>query len=107
MATVDDIQKQIDELLKQKSELLSKEKQSIIDELKLKIKNYEITAEDLGFTVKNDRSKKVAKTTLPPKYRNDATGDTWHGGRGAKPKWVKDIEAKGESIEKYLIKSEA
>lgn len=104
MASLKDIQEQIKKLQQQEQELLSKEKEKIIFEVMEKIATYHITAEELGFKVGGKKKVTATKNTLPPKYRNDATGDTWHGGKGPRPKWVKEIEAKGESIEKYLIK---
>lgn len=107
MTALADIQKQIAELQKQAEQIVNNEKSTVIAELKEKITAYNITAEELGFSIKTQRGKKATKTTLPAKYRNDATGDTWHGGRGAKPKWVKEIEANGGNIDDYLIKIES
>ncbi len=99
MTTLADIQKQIDELLKQKSELVSKEKETVIEEMKEKIRIYGITTSELGFR-KNSKASTPA-TTKTVKYKNEK-GETW-GGRGPKPQWVKDVEASGESLEKYLF----
>lgn len=38
----------------------------------------------------------------PAKYRSPE-GETWSGGPGRKPMWVRKIEERGESIEKYRI----
>jgi DNA-binding protein H-NS len=38
---------------------------------------------------------------VKPKYRGP-NGELWTG-RGRSPKWVEQIKANGESIEKYLI----
>lgn len=39
---------------------------------------------------------------VAPKYRNDATGDTWSG-RGLQPKWLKAALAAGKKIEEFTI----
>ncbi len=98
MTTLADIQKQIAELQKQAEEIVSNEKATVIAELKEKIAAYNITASELGF---RKNSKGSAPTTKTVKYKNDK-GETW-GGRGPKPQWVKDVEAAGESLDKYLV----
>ena len=104
MSQLDDIQKQIDELLEQKKQLLIQERAPIIAELKKKIEEFGITAVELGF--KKVKAGKPAKTELTEetaKYKGP-NGELWAGGKGARPLWVKSIEANGESVEKYLIK---
>lgn len=93
MATLSEIQQQIDELLRQKKEILSTQKAEIISTIKKQIADFEITAEELGFssssrntTEKSDKPRKPVKV----KYRNPETGDTWSG-RGMKPKWCQTI----------------
>lgn len=107
MDDLKDLQKQIADLQARADAVIQRNREAILVEVKDKIETYGLTAEECGFqsvvTVVK-ATKKASKTTLPPKYKNEATGDTWHGGRGAKPKWVKEVEAKGESIESYLIK---
>lgn len=97
MTTLADIQKQIAELQKQAEEIVNNEKANVIAELKEKIAAYNITASELGF---RKNSKNAAPTTKTVKYKNEK-GETW-GGRGPKPQWVKDVEAAGESLDKYL-----
>lgn len=106
MATIDDIQKQIDELLKKKNEIIQKEKEAVIQDIKAKIKSYDITAQELDLpTVVIERTRAKSTKPVKAKYRGP-NGEEWSG-RGRKPQWIQNIETKGESIEKYLIKSEA
>ena len=42
------------------------------------------------------------KKDRPAKYRN-GQGEVWSGGPGRKPRWVREVEARGEDISKYLI----
>lgn len=102
MATIQEIQEQIRKLQQQEQELVNNEKEKIVAEIKEKITTYHITAEDLGLKLGKKKST-TAKTTLPAKYKGP-NGEEWHGGKGPRPKWVKEIEANGESIDKYLIK---
>jgi DNA-binding protein H-NS len=101
MTTLAQIKAQIEELQKQADELINQQKVTVIAELKTKIKEYKITASELGY------SGKTAKTGTPavkaePKYKNES-GETWSGSRGRKPQWVNDIVNSGGDIEKYLI----
>jgi len=41
---------------------------------------------------------------LPPKYMDPATGNKWSG-RGLKPRWITDHEARGLSIDEFLVRS--
>ena len=64
---------------------------------KIKMKEYGISADDLGITGR----KRVGKSTrkpVAPKYRNNTTGETWSG-RGKPPKWMA-----GHDKSQYLIK---
>ena len=77
-------------------------------ELKKQIADYGFTAiEVFGATVTPSKPKKSTKekTELVVKYR-DEDGNTWHGGKGPNPKWVKAIKDAGGNIEKYRVNNE-
>jgi len=103
MTTYSELQKQISALQEKAEKLRIAELESVINDIKSKISEYNITAKDLGFST---RSKKVKSTEphtpVPPKYKNKK-GDTWTG-RGRQPIWIKDAIASGKSIESFLIK---
>jgi DNA-binding protein H-NS len=67
--------------------------QAIVD-IKEKIAEYGITAEELGFSSKQTVARKQA---LPPKYLNRKTGETWSG-RGRAPGWLA-----GKNRDRFLI----
>ena len=74
-------------------------------EIKKQIADYGFTAVDVfGAITAQSKSKKApkVKTELAVKYR-DENGNTWHGGKGPNPKWVKAIKDAGGDIEKYRI----
>jgi DNA-binding protein H-NS len=100
MTTYSELQKQIATLQEKAEKQRIAELESVINDIKSKISEYNITAKDLGFTT---RSKKVKSTEpVPPKYKNKK-GDTWTG-RGRQPTWIKDAIASGKSIDTFLIK---
>ncbi|WP_082091388.1 H-NS histone family protein [Paracidovorax citrulli] len=74
-------------------------------ELKKQIADYGFTAIDVfgtNATPSKPRKAAKAKTALVVRYR-DENGNTWHGGKGPNPKWVKAIKDAGGDIEKYRI----
>lgn len=78
-------------------------------ELKKDIANYGFTAVELfGEAALNAvkpkaKTKAIKRTASVVKYK-DENGNTWGGGKGPVPKWVKAIqEAKGGDIEKYRV----
>jgi DNA-binding protein H-NS len=100
MTTYLELQKQISTLQEKAEKLRIAELESVINDIKSKMTEYNITAKDLGFT---NRSKKQKNTEpIPPKYKNKK-GETWSG-RGRQPQWIKDIIASGKSIESFLIR---
>ena len=74
-------------------------------EIKKQIADYGFTAVDVfGAITAQSKSKKApkVKTELAVKYR-DENGNTWHGGKGPNPKWVKAIKDAGGNIENYRV----
>ncbi|OQS22725.1 H-NS histone family protein [Chromobacterium violaceum] len=106
MSTYAELQAQIKKLQEQAEQVKVKELEVVIAEMKEKIAQYDLTAEQLGFT-----SAAPKKTTKKASAAKDATvmyknGDlTWSGAaRGRKPSWVKEILDAGGDIEKYRVK---
>ena len=74
-------------------------------ELKKQIADYGFTAIDVFGTIATSskpKKTKKAKSELVARYR-DENGNTWHGGKGPNPKWVKAIKDAGGNIKKYRI----
>jgi DNA-binding protein H-NS len=93
MATYKQLTSQLEKLQVQVTEARERELEATIAEIKEKIAEYGITAEELGFSSKGGGRRKAA---LPPKYRNPKTGQTWSG-RGRVPAWI------GKHRERFLI----
>lgn len=74
----------------------------VIQEIKAKMKEYGITVEDLGASSASARKSVKSKSVAPAKYRGP-NGELWAGGLGRKPEWVREILAKGGSMDAYLI----
>ncbi len=65
------------------AEAVVKEKQDVIEEIKQKLKLYNIEKSEV-FPSRSDKGKQ-----LPVKYKNPATGQSWSG-RGKNPLWLGD-----------------
>jgi DNA-binding protein H-NS len=70
---------------------------NVIEEIRGKIAEYGLTAQDLGFAVAARRGRPPKKAPLPPKYQDPKSGNTWSG-RGKPPKWIS-----GKNRERFLI----
>jgi len=66
------------------------------DQILSLMREFGLTIADLGAPGKSKTGKKRAP--VPPKYRDDASGQTWTG-RGRAPKWLE-----GKNKDQYLIK---
>lgn len=87
---------QLEKLHKEVAVAREKEIAEAILEIKAKIAEYDITAEELGFSSR--RVNGVRKRALPPRYQNPKTGETWSG-RGRAPGWLA-----GKNRDRYLIR---
>lgn len=97
MTSLAEIQKQIEELQAKAKAIIENEKAGVIEDIKEKISRYGISAYELGFKstepAKNIKNSGAGTSKAPsiPMYKNPATEETWHGGKGARPKWVQSI----------------
>ena len=96
---------QIEELAKKRQAILEAERGKKLEEIKAVIEQYGITASELGFIKRRAKAKGPNKAKLPARYRNPRDpSQTWHGGKGAKPKWIREFLAAGGKLEKIEIK---
>lgn len=100
---ITNLDKQIQALLDKKKAILSEQRDEKLGEVKQIIQQFGFTASDLGLSA---GGKKLSTKTKPePKYANPSNpNETWHGGRGAKPKWVKAFLDSGGKLEAIEIK---
>lgn len=100
MASYKQLTAQLEKLHKEVAVARDKEIAQAIADIKEKIAEYGITAEELGFTSKRTPGRKPAsKTNSVPKYRNPKTGETWTG-RGRAPGWLT-----GKNRDRFLIEA--
>lgn len=98
--TLAELQKEIEALQAKAILIIEAEKADVIKEMKEKISLYKLTFKDLGFKAPEplivapaapEKEKNTGTGTAPkiPIYRNKTNeNETWHGGKGAYPKWI-------------------
>lgn len=123
MKTYKDFVSEIESLSKEAEKVRKQELQQVIIEVRSLIKDYALTAEQLGLStnglkhssrntkpgkVSSKRRKpaatsKATKRIVAPKYR-DTAGNSWTG-RGKQPKWLVAALAGGASIDSFKIEN--
>lgn len=86
---------QLEKLHKEVALAREKEVAQAIADIKQKVAEYDLTAEELGFATSKRTT--ARKTVSVAKYRNPKTGETWSG-RGRSPGWLA-----GKNRERFLI----
>lgn len=109
--TYTQIQRQIEALQKQAEKLKASEVKGVVERIKVAIEHYDLTAEQLFGSAKatSTKAKKgatkktggVSKTASSAAYADD-NGNSW-GGRGPRPKWLRDAIAGGKLLEDFAI----
>lgn len=103
MPSYSELMNQAQALMAQAEQVRKQELAAVIADIKSKMKEYGITAADLGgSTVAVRKSPKAKPEAREAKYRGP-NGETWAGGLGRKPEWVRALLAAGKSIEDYRI----
>ncbi|MCX4164739.1 MULTISPECIES: H-NS histone family protein [Paraburkholderia] len=97
MSQYADLKAQIVRLQAQADDARRTEVINVIAEIKRKIVEYGLSAQDLGFAAPARRGRPPKKAPLPPKYHDPKTGSTWSG-RGKPPKWIA-----GKNRDRFLI----
>ncbi len=94
---IDSIEREIASLIARKHALIEKNREEKLKEVKNLIKQFGFTASQLGLS---KDSSKHPKARGEARYANPANpNQTWAGGKGARPLWVKEHLAKGRALE--------
>lgn len=100
MASYSELMAQAQNLMAQAEQARKNELASVIADIKAKMKQFGITAADLGGASGKKSGK--SKSSAPAKYKGP-NGELWAGGPGRKPEWVRTVLASGKSIEDFRI----
>lgn len=102
MASYAELKAQAEALLAQAEQMRKQERAGVIAELRAKMAEYGITAEELGGAAARGTKAKASRAKAEPKYRGP-NGELWSGGPGRKPEWVRKVLAAGGNIENFRI----
>lgn len=128
MASYIELKRQAEQLLREAEAARKAEIAAAVADIRAKMSTYGISFEDLGGLSRPARGRKAksaasargaklpklvkspknkiktgkARKPVAPKYRNDATGETWTG-RGKSPKWLAALEASGRKREEFAV----
>lgn len=98
----------LDALLAQKAELerqidaaRKQGRSDAVARVKALMAEHGLTLSDLSGKT-TPRGPKPGGGKVAPKFRNEATGETWSG-RGLQPKWLKAALADGRRIEEFAV----
>lgn len=97
MSQYADLKAQIAKLQAQAEEARRTEIDNVVADIRQKIAEYGLSAQDLGFAVAARRGRPPKKAPLPAKYQDPKSGNTWSG-RGKPPKWIA-----GKNRDRFLI----
>lgn len=99
---IDSIDKEIASLIARKQALIDAKRGDKLKEARDLIKQFGFTASELGLSKEGVKKEKVRGEA---KYANPANpNQTWVGGKGARPLWVKEHLAKGGKLEELEIR---
>jgi len=101
MATYLELKQKAEKLMAEAEQMRKKEISDVIADIREKMKAYGLTPRDIGLAA-NTRKRSSGATAKTVKYRGP-NGETWSGGRGRKPKWVKDALKAGKKIEDFAV----
>ncbi|WP_081066016.1 H-NS family nucleoid-associated regulatory protein [Burkholderia diffusa] len=100
MATFQELKAQAEQLLQQAEEARLAELDTVLQEIRARIKEYDLTPEQVFGRGRLGAGKgKSESAPVAPKYRDPKTGATWSG-RGREPSWIK-----GKRRERFTIES--
>jgi DNA-binding protein H-NS len=106
------IDTEIHRLQRKRDALRMKQRRPIIKSIVRSMREYNISPEELSDAFRKGRTpaesavRARARASATPKYRNEATGETWSG-RGRAPRWIAAAEAEGVGRERFLIQQSA
>ena len=76
-------------------------KNEVIAEMKGKLDQLGLSLDEVMGVYRGKGRKRGASKHISPKYVSP-TGETWSG-RGAKARWIRELEAEGRDIEEFRI----
>lgn len=102
--TIAQLKAQQEAIAKQLAEATEKAKAEAVTKIQKTMDGAGMSIADLHAAFpKPAATRNTSGVTLPPKFKNPETGDTWSG-RGMQPKWLVAAQAAGKNIADFAIK---
>lgn len=101
MATLNELLARRAEIEEQIAQTQQKERADAIARVKHLMAEHGLSIADLASS-REVRGRTGKTSSVAPKYRNHATGETWSG-RGLQPRWLKAALAGGASLETFKL----
>lgn len=90
------------ELEKQIEDLQTTARSDAIAQIKTLMADHGLTLQDITARPAGKKSSQSKGKSVPAKYRNGDTGETWSG-RGLKPKWLKAQLDAGKNLDDFAV----
>ena len=107
MASYKELMEQAKQLMKQAEELRKSELKEVVAKIRSMMSEYGLTVDDLRLGISSSTKAPASpKVKRDPKYVNpENPSETYAGGRGVKPKWMREYLAiEGHKIDDLLIR---
>ncbi len=104
MPTIVELQAQMAALQQQIEEKQAEGRKQALAEVIAKMDEFGITTADIDAAKAKSKGKKLVIAAAKEKVIKYRMGEnTWSGGKGPKPKWVKELLEQGKKLEDYLV----
>lgn len=101
MASLKELLAQRAKLEEEIAQTQNAERAEVVARVKRLMDEHGLTLADLS-AGREGKGRKTKTSTVAPKFRNKATGDTWSG-RGLQPKWLKAAIDGGAKLDDFRI----
>ena len=102
MDQLEQLEQQIAQLQAKRQEILNTKRSQVLDQLRAAIRLYGFSAHELGIGSATGKSKSAPRDA---KYANPQNpSQTWAGGKGKRPNWVRLHLEQGGKLEELLIR---
>lgn len=101
MNSYKELSAKIAELMQQAEAQRKAEIATVVQDIRAKMAEYNLTVQDLGMGA-GRKASSAKGTTVAPKYRHPTSGATWSG-RGKMPKWLAAEVAAGKDKGVFFI----
>ncbi|MDE1942015.1 MAG: H-NS histone family protein [Betaproteobacteria bacterium] len=102
MDQLEQLDQQIEQLRAKRQEILNKKRSQVLEQLRASIRLYGFSAHELGMGYSAGKTKSAPRDA---KYVNPQNpSQTWGGGKGKRPNWVRLHLEQGGKLEELLIR---